>query len=249
MSLGRFIPSVVKSLPFYVKARDWYYKRRFNRLAPQLNELQMYQRISRIGSDSPNPWIAKSAQIDGWLFEGEHELLWEMASYSIDGDILEIGTWQGKSTCILAGACIASGSTARVFCVDTFLMSGTPEQEAYHKRLVKGPGTFYQFLENARRFDFEDRVVVLATPSSRILPYLNIALKLALLDGTHDYDAVCQDITLTKPLIVPGGSILLHDSSRDWPDVPRAIADSLAPDPRFRPVKKVNSLECWERVE
>ena len=102
-----------------------------------------YVRASRIGQSSANVWIRKSAEIEGWLFEGEPEFLWSLASHSSAGYVLEVGTWMGKATCILTRACIENASHSKVICIDPFTMQGPPEQEAYHKKLVRASGTFY----------------------------------------------------------------------------------------------------------
>src|SRR5437868_4102301 len=125
-----------------------------------------YDAVSRTGADAANPWIRKSAEIGGWLFAGEPEFLWELATRSASGDILEIGTWMGKSACILAGACQTQAPGTRVVCVDTFHMDGTPDQEAYHHKLVEGTGTFYQFVANASRLGFGETVVPIAAFST-----------------------------------------------------------------------------------
>jgi predicted O-methyltransferase YrrM len=211
-------------------------------------EIDDYRCISKTGSDSANPWIRKSSRIDGWLFPGEPMLLWEAASIPGDGDILEIGTWQGKSTCILAGACIEGSSNSKVICVDTFLMDGNDWQLSYHKRLVKEQGTYFKFVHNAKMFGFFDTIVVMAGYSYRVVPYINARIKVAFIDGSHDFENTLRDLRLTMPLIRPGGLILLHDVNDNWPGVGLAIEASLRRDPCFQFVKKVGSIECWENV-
>ena len=77
-------------------------------------EKAAYEDVAALGHDSPNIWIQRSASIGGWLFPGEHEFLWDLATRSSEGSILEIGTWMGKSACILAGACAETAPHTRV---------------------------------------------------------------------------------------------------------------------------------------
>ncbi len=243
--LARFVPEFVKQTRAYGSLVEAYYdaRRRFG-----VDDLREYQAGAKIGSDSNNAWIRKSSEIEGWLFEGEPELLWSLATTPGEGDVLEIGTWQGKSTCILAGACIESHPNSRVFCIDTFMMDGDETQLVYHRRLVKQPGTFYQFLENAKRLGFISHVILLASFSEKILPHLNVKVRLAFIDGAHDRDSVVRDIELVKPLVGTSGIIALHDSSEHWPGVGEAIDASLRSDAQFEFHGKVHSLECWRRV-
>jgi hypothetical protein len=206
---------------------------------------ERYRRVSRLGHEHANPWIRKSSAIDGWLFEGEHELLWELASAPTEGDVLEIGSWEGKSSCILAGALVDAFPANRLFCIDTFCMDGIGPQSGCVDPAAEG--SYYRFLRNARAHGFSDQVVVLADRSERVIPHLSIRLKLAFLDGTHLYHDTARDIELVKPMIQPGGFIALHDSGPIWPEVELAIRDHLATDERFQFHRKVSYLECWVR--
>ncbi len=171
-----------------------------------------YEVASMLGGESPNPWIRKSAEIKGWLFPGDHEFLWELATRRLTGDILEIGTWMGKSACILAGACAETAPATKVVCVDTFLMTGTPDQEKYHRRLAPmASGTFYDFLENANRLGFIDYVVPIAATSTRALPLLHGPFRMAFVDGGHDRENCQRDVELCLRLLAPGGVLAIHD--------------------------------------
>lgn len=187
-----------------------------------------YVRESRIGYDSGNQWIGKSANILGWLHEGEAELLWELAMRPIQGHILEIGTWQGKSTCILAGSCIERADDSVVVCIDTFQMDGTSRQVSYYRILHRSNGTFYEFIENARQFGFLHKVIPIAIPSSQAhLILSSMPIRLAFIDGRHDYPGVREDINLVLPLIVPGGIIAFHDVVPHYSGVILAIKEML----------------------
>jgi predicted O-methyltransferase YrrM len=181
-----------------------------------------YRRISNAGATSPNPWIRKASSIGGWLFEGEPELLYELSKTAEDGNFIEIGCWMGKSTCILAGGMTDSGKTGKIICVDPFTLAGTPEQVAYHRRLLGGAaGTFYEFLGNARTHGFYDRVIPVATFSGTALPSLNVSATLAFIDGAHDYENAKRDLELVYPSLQPGSRIAFHDVGN--PDFPGLI--------------------------
>lgn len=208
-----------------------------------------YQRVSHLGTDSNNKWIARSAECGGWLFEGEHDQLWQWACDSTEGDILEIGTWMGKSACIFAGACLETSPEARVWCIDPFLMLGSDAQARYHKQLVRGAGgTFYQFIDNAQRLGFYDQVIPLATVSEVALQRVpDESLRLAFVDGRHDYQGVSTDTRLVLPKLRVGGILALHDATV-YDDVARHIAEDLRRDDRLAWLGQVNSLAGFRRI-
>lgn len=207
-----------------------------------------YERISTLGADSDNPWVRKSSRIGGWLFEGEHELLWELATADTEGDLLEIGTWMGKSACLFAGACIDHAPQTRLFAVDPFLMLGSEEQEAYHRRIVgKVEGTFYEFTHNAREHGFASHVVPLATVSEVALPALpDGVFRLAFIDGRHDYEGVRADTTLAIPKLKPGGRLALHDATV-YEGVQQHIDSDLRRDDRLVFEQQVYSIAVFTR--
>jgi len=208
-----------------------------------------YRRISRLGADSENPWIAKSSSIDGWLFEGEHEFLWELAIESTHGDIVEIGSWMGKSACIFAGACIDHAPGTRVYCVDPLTMLGSPSQEAYHQRITKGlTGTFFQFIQHASELGYYNQIVPLATTSSLAEPAIPGDCRLAFVDARHDYQGVSTDTRLIIPKIRPGGVLALHDAGV-YDGVDQHIEQDLKHDPRLSLIRQVHSVVAFRKTE
>jgi predicted O-methyltransferase YrrM len=215
-----------------------------------IRQRQHYQHLSALGGESANEWIRKSATIPGWLNPGEHEFLWELAACAREGDILEIGSWMGKSTCILAGACVATAPQTRVICVDTFTMTGTAEQEQYHHVLVGSlAGTFYLFLQNARRLGFGEHVVPIAAPSAAAVPLIGRPLRLAFIDGTHDFENAARDVELAFDKLAVGGVLALHDAvGSAWPEVTRYVDSYLRPSPLLRLIGQACTVVAFEKV-
>jgi predicted O-methyltransferase YrrM len=229
--------------------RTWVRARLFGGAAYQAAVREQYEAAARTGADNPNPWIRKSADIGGWLFVGEHEFLWELATREHSGDILEIGTWMGKSACIFAGACKEHAPGTRVICVDTFCMTGTADQEAYHRRLVTTPGTFYDFLANARRFGFDDVVVPIATYSDRALAIIRGALRMAFVDGAHDKENCERDVELCLSALAPGGILAIHDATGGgWPGVEQYVNEVLHHSAHVRHVGTRGTIVAFEKV-
>jgi hypothetical protein len=218
--------------------------------SPESPELQNYRQVAQIGRDSPNSWIRKSALIGGWLFSTEHEYLWDLATRSRAGDILEIGSWMGKSTCILAGACIDTAPGTIVICIDTFRMTGTPSQEVYHKKLVREDGTFYDFLTNAEKHGFASNIVPIATFSYRGIPVIKNPLRMAFVDGAHDRINCSRDVDLCLPLLNIGGILALHDTNdkEHWPEVDEYMHDVLLKSKSLRFLGTKGTISAFEKL-
>lgn len=247
----RFQDQVIRGLRFMRPLvphdlRIWVGRRLFS-----FDPKAMYRHVSRLGAHHANPWIRKSAEIDGWLFEGEHEFLWELATRSREGHIIEIGSWMGKSTCILAGACIDHAPGTRVLCIDTFQMDGTESQRVYHSQLVRRePGTFYHFLANAKRLEFRQAIIPLAARSDEVASLLLGGFRMAFIDGTHDYAGVKSDVEHYIPLLRQGGILALHDTDGlAYPDLRAYAEHELGNDARLRFLGKRGSISAFEKVQ
>ncbi len=210
---------------------------------------KFYAEVSAYGEDSSNPWIRRSSEIGGWLFEGEHEALWELATRDVSGNILEIGSWMGKSACILAGACVDHHPDTVVLCIDTFTMSGTEQQQKHHEKLVgHAQGTFYDFITSAKRLGYYGHVIPIGQYSQCALKIVKGPLRLAFIDGAHDYANVESEVTLVLPLIAPGGSIALHDVySGTYPELLAFVNERMLTDPALEYVGKANSIAIFRK--
>jgi len=210
---------------------------------------QFYAEVTVIGKDSPNIWIRRSSKIGGWLFEGEHEALWELATRNVAGNVLEIGSWMGKSACILAGACADHHPDTVLLCIDTFTMSGTEQQTKHHEKLVgQAQGTFYNFLSSAKTLGYYDHVIPIGQYSQRALKVVKGPLRLAFIDGAHDYANVESEVALVLPLIASGGSLALHDVySGTYPELLAFVNERMLTDPTLEYAGKANSIAIFRK--
>jgi predicted O-methyltransferase YrrM len=210
---------------------------------------KFYAKVSNFGKESPNPWIRRSSEIGGWLFEGEHEALWDLAIREVEGNVLEIGSWMGKSACILAGACADRHPDTVLMCIDTFTMSGTEQQQEHHEKLVgRADGTFYDFISAAKRLGYYDYVIPLGQYSHRALKVVKGPLRLAFIDGAHDYANVEREVALCLPLLAPGGSIALHDVySGTYPELLAFVNERMLTNAALEYIGKTNSIAIFRK--
>lgn len=133
--------------------------------------------------------------IPGWLQPADALKLYEMA-YFATGDVLELGSYQGLSTSIMARAIRNGGHHGHIESVDL-----SPRCATATKRLMKGLGLAdlvdvhtgdaselaREFKSQARRFDF------------------------VFVDHSHAYRPVFEVCAELAALTKPGGTCLFHD--------------------------------------
>lgn len=142
--------------------------------------------------------------VAGWLSHNEGRKLAELARGK---RVLEIGSYQGRSTICLAQ------TAAKVVSVD------------WHQGDVDaGFGqTEEAFRANLERYGVSDRVEVHVCRSDEFKADERFAL--VFVDGAHDYKSVVADLCVAVRFLRPGGTIAMHDW--DHPQVRQAYHEVL----------------------
>lgn len=166
------------------------------------------------------------AKLDGWFTLSEGKFLYDL-SKAINGRgvIVEIGSWKGKST-----ICLAKGAKpeTKIFAIDPHV--GSDE----HLALVavgEKVWTFDKFKQNLQTFGVLDRVTPIVDYSHNVAKTWSQPIELLFIDGAHDEESVTRDFELFSPFVVPGGWIVMHDTTGTWqPGLvgwkgPRLVAD------------------------
>lgn len=145
---------------------------------------------------------------EGWLSEREAHAL---ADFAQDKNVLEIGSWQGRST-------VAMARTAKlVVAVDHH--NGSPEHIlADGSRL----DTFAAFIHNIRAYGVADRVVPVVASSRDVLPLLHSVYDMAFIDAAHDAINVLHDGRAAALLCRSGAPVVFHDYG-SWAGVTGAV--------------------------
>lgn len=140
---------------------------------------------------------------------------------SLRGDIVEIGSWQGKSTYFL-GLAAKLSRNGEVWAIDHFL--GNIGKEHYYvvnnedlSDLESG------FRENMNKTDIADVVNLLNFSSKVACSYIkDKSIRLIFIDGDHTEIGLIQDLTLFKPKLKDNGIIIFDDYDKiSFPDVVR----------------------------
>jgi len=145
--------------------------------------------------------------IDGWLSVQEGIFLYKLArKLSDDANIVEIGSWKGKSTIWLASA-FSNKENAKVYAVDSH--AGSPERERGYEKI----NTFPQFQENIKSAGLDNKVIPLRKTSAAAAEKFNGKIDLLFIDGSHIYEAVKKDLELWIPKMKASGWLVMHDAT------------------------------------
>ncbi|MFQ5414185.1 MAG: class I SAM-dependent methyltransferase, partial [Phycisphaerae bacterium] len=147
------------------------------------------------------------------------------ATAPVPGDIVELGSWIGLTTCYLATACVVTGE-GRVHAVDTF--EGTREDGGRYPSISKfGDTTLPEFKRRIRRAGLAEHIDILkGLTTDAVHAYRGRRIRMLLIDADHAYDGVRTDFEDWSPLVAPGGLIVFHDYL--MPDVARFVDNVVA---------------------
>lgn len=155
-------------------------------------------------------------QIYGHVSPAEMELLYRLASHTApQGVIVEIGSFQGKST-----VCLGLGAkeiSAQVYAIDPH------NDEQINESTHYGMENHATLLKNLVDFGVADVVRVIALPSLSAIEVWTRGIDLLWIDGCHEFQAIFSDLAEWSGFVSPNGRIAVHDSSGHFPDVSKAL--------------------------
>jgi predicted O-methyltransferase YrrM len=172
------------------------------------------------------------AQVDGYLYPHEAVLLYQLARSSPGaGAVVEIGSYRGRSTLCLAKGARARGGT-RVYAVDPHVY-----------------GTEADLRENLRHFGMDGIVEPVVLPSVEAARDFRGDVRLLFVDGHHEEASVAADLDAWLPKVVPGGFVLVHDSTDlgQFPGPARVARERLVGGAGFDAVDRLGSI-TWAKL-
>lgn len=200
--------------------------------------------------------------VPGWTPADQLLTLFTLACASTDipGDILEVGSWCGRSTVVLAMACRLTGH-GRVQSVDLFpakadwfqnldgtwsfksmgygaYMDQTVWDEPFQRDIAplyrEHDNVFEIMQESLKRFAVSDLVDCHKGTSDHFFASCGKRrFRLAFLDGDHSFDAVCRDITNAAANMPDGGWLCFDDAFSTYEGVDQAIKSQVWTSPRL----------------
>ncbi len=160
----------------------------------------------------------RASFVEQWFGPASCEVLGNLyrSVKDLNGAVIEVGCWEGRSTCALANA----AHPEVIHAVDTW--EGSPGEIS--AVLASERDVFAQFTRNIGAFTYGNvqphrmgwRDFFDGYPSR---------VKLIHIDATHEYQEVAENIEAVLPLMVPGGVICGDDAHH--PPIVRAVLDTL----------------------
>lgn len=153
--------------------------------------------------------------------EDDARLLYGLAS-QVSGDILEIGSMHGCSTCILAAGVKANANRVQFIAIDPQTQLGnSPTEEGDVENLWELHPDYHRYplatspeaLENLRQLRLLPYVTFIVGWSELIGERWNPqhSLRLIFVDGDHRYWFVKRDVEIWTRYLDGGGYLILHD--------------------------------------
>jgi hypothetical protein len=153
--------------------------------------------------------IARVRDVPGWLTDAQAGRLWDAAARVIaPGQIVEIGSFRGRSTTVLASA--ASNGVA-VTAIDPHLGGDRGPQE-FDDAPGLGDEDHAAFVANLRRAGVADRVRHVRARSAQAIGEIAGEVSLLYVDGAHRIRPASQDLRHWGGRVPHGGTLLVHDS-------------------------------------
>lgn len=176
--------------------------------------------------------------IEGFLSADEAELLYRLATeVPENGNIVEIGSYRGKSTvCLGLGARWAK---ANVWAIDPH------EDVQVNAQTHYGMENHAALLRNLLDFGVAETVRVVAISSGDLRDQW-MDIDLIFIDGSHEADAVTADLLWSVDNAV--GKIALHDTNGHFPGATKALEDFLAENDEWKISETVDSITVLERA-
>lgn len=189
--------------------------------------------------------LAAAAGAEGWLTEAQARRLWtRAAAVPPEGTVVEIGSFRGRSTVVLARAAPAR---AQVVAVDPHAGSDRGPQEIAPDRAL-GADDHAAFHANLSAAGVGDgRVRHVRRPSGQALAEVQGPLALLYVDGAHRFGPARGDLVRWGARVAPGGAMLVHDAFSSI-GVTLALLAECAPSAGWRYAGRTGSLAEYERV-
>jgi predicted O-methyltransferase YrrM len=183
------------------------------------------------------------ADVRGWMTDDQARRLWDRAAaVTPGGQIVEIGSYQGRSAIVLARS---AAPDVTVVAIDPHTGNDRGPQEI-HGSLTEGERDHQAFLANLEQAGVRERVRHVRAPSQEATDDVNGPIDLLYIDGAHRYRPARDDIRVWGARVIEGGTILIHDSFCSI-GVTAAIATQLLTRRDIRFVGRVGSLAEYRR--
>lgn len=181
------------------------------------------------------------ADVDGWMSPGQGATLFDSArNCPPGGRIVEIGSFRGRSTVVLASA---ADPSVRVVAIDPHAGNDRGPQEI-DGFVDEAADDHAVFTGNLVAAGVADRVHHVREFSDTALDMVDGRVDVLYVDGAHRYRPALADIRAWGDRVADGGTMLIHDSFSSI-GVTLAIMRHLVFASRFRYVGRSRSMTIY----
>lgn len=182
---------------------------------PGLREVAAWNCVVRLErlADAPaasgvEPVLDGLRHVAGWLSDDQAARLWSRArAVPPGGRIVEIGSYHGRSTAVLASA----APEAEVVAIDPHAGNDRgPRQWTGTEQ--EGEADHRAFRATLERIGVAGRVRHVRRPSQAALGDVDGPVDLLYVDGAHRYAPASADLVRWGARVPPGGTLLVHDA-------------------------------------
>lgn len=185
------------------------------------------------------------ADVEGWMTPGQARKLWACAkSVPVGGQIVEIGSFRGRSMIVLASA---AAPGVELVAIDPHAGNdrGPQEIDGFVDEAAEDNVVFNRNLERA---GVADRVRHIREFSDAARGEVDGEIALLYIDGAHRFGPARTDIVDWGRRVRSGGELLIHDSFSSV-GVTLALMATLFGGSRFRYVGRSESMAHYRRVD
>jgi len=176
--------------------------------------------------------------VEGWLGKREGPYLYQLAKVgSRLGAIVEIGSWQGRST-IWLGKGSETVNGYEIYAIDPHV-GGSRRQH--------NVSTEKAFRENIQRAGLAKKVVPIVALSSDALKGWSRPIGMLWIDGDHRYEAVSGDFLGWSRFVAKDGIIAFHDTY-SWEGVRRFVDGEILPNTQYRVLGQIDSILAIQKT-
>lgn len=179
--------------------------------------------------DSFTENLLKEAEtVEGFLSENEMRFLALLAACpTAEGDVLEIGSFKGKSTIILAKAAQLAGE-AKIYAVDPLTAPSETDPD-----LRGDESSLKDFKLNIERCNVADVIEFHQTFSYNLAETWTRPLRFLWIDGDHTYKGTKLDFDGFAPFLSDGAIVAIHDVLHAFDGGVRVFMEEVLLSPNF----------------
>lgn len=196
-------------------------------------------------------WRLFQSQISavrGMTSDEEAEKLFILSlTQDLKGDIVEIGSWLGKSTVHLAKGCQVANNGI-VHAVDTF-KGNVGKESLYTAPLAETETILSRFKKNVKLAKVAKYIKIYPMTSAEAQKMIRKKIRMVFIDGCHEYEFVTKDIQIWAKKLQKGGLIVLDDFTQAFPGVIQAVEEQIITNSDFHVLLNYDSFFIAKKIK